>query len=148
MRECFRVTEWVPLQKTRYYHEFHAGQGMFLGERNILMRKWTGKLLPLMWPKRRWATRFLGCRSNMGCVELLQSLFSYETTTYCEMVEINEDAIKEMITIEPSIYSLISNDLQADGLMTELRHMRGKYARLISVFFQYFWENNGASLLP
>lgn len=101
-----KVTEWVPLQKTRYYHEFHAGQGMFLGERNILMRKWTGKLLPLMWPKRR-----------------------YETTTYCEMVEINEDAIKEMITIEPSIYSLISNDLQADGLMTELRHMRGKSTR-------------------
>uniref|UniRef100_A0A1I7X6K6 DUF4220 domain-containing protein n=1 Tax=Heterorhabditis bacteriophora TaxID=37862 RepID=A0A1I7X6K6_HETBA len=95
----FVVTEWVVGQVNRH-HERYAGQGEFIGERNILKLKWTGSKLPLMWPKRR-----------------------YETTTYCEMVWIDEMTIEKLIEIEPNIYTIVNNEVQAERIMTELRYL-------------------------
>nr|CDJ81517.1 Cation H+ exchanger domain containing protein [Haemonchus contortus] len=108
-----KITEWLPLQARRHYHEIHISQGSFVGERNILKTKWKGPLLPLMWPKRR-----------------------YETTTFCEMVEINEKAIADIIAVEPSIYTVISNKVQAARLITELRH---SYRKRQDITMESFW---------
>ncbi|KAE9415874.1 hypothetical protein Angca_007816, partial [Angiostrongylus cantonensis] len=79
-----RVTEWIPLNKCRHRnYDTHVVQGEFIAERNILMSGWTGRRLPLMWTRRR-----------------------YETTTYCEMVEVSAEIIGEMVKAEPAVYTI------------------------------------------
>ncbi|WKY12451.1 hypothetical protein Q1695_003770 [Nippostrongylus brasiliensis] len=118
-----KITEWLPLRSKRRYHVFHVGQGAFLGIRNVLLQNWKGGSLPLMWPRRR-----------------------YETTTYCEVVEINKDAIVELITAEPSIYKIISNEVQGNRLITELRHMCKKKHQTNANTFWTSFQRYGKSL--
>ncbi|KAK5980324.1 hypothetical protein GCK32_011600 [Trichostrongylus colubriformis] len=118
-----KITEWLPSQEHRHYHDMHVSQGAFVGERNILKTKWRGPLLPLMWPKRR-----------------------YETTTYCEMLEINEKAIQEILAAEPSIYTMISNEIQSDRLITELRHSYRKRHDITPATFWTTFQRCGKSL--
>ncbi|CAJ0588098.1 unnamed protein product [Cylicocyclus nassatus] len=109
-----KITEWVPYQVNRH-HEVHAGEGEFIAERNILKYRWKGKKLPLTWPRRR-----------------------YETTTYCEMIEISEEIIGKMLKIEPSIYTIINNNVQADRLITELRHIHKEHDIVTESFWSTF----------
>ncbi|EYC28943.1 hypothetical protein Y032_0007g3513 [Ancylostoma ceylanicum] len=109
-----KITEWVPNQVNRH-HERHVGEGEFIGERNILKYRWKGKQLPLMWPRRR-----------------------YETTTYCEMVEIKEEVIGELLKAEPLIYTLINNEIQANRLIIELRHIRKQQDIVADSFWNTF----------
>ncbi|KAK6056043.1 hypothetical protein COOONC_06453 [Cooperia oncophora] len=110
-----KITEFLPTQGRRHYHDIHVSQGAFVGERNILRTKWGGQYLPLMWPKRR-----------------------YETTTFCEMVEVKEEAIQQIIAVEPSIYTTISNEIQAHRLITELRH---SYKKRHDMTVENFWTS-------
>ncbi|KJH45600.1 hypothetical protein DICVIV_08370 [Dictyocaulus viviparus] len=97
-----RITEWLPFKKCGHrYYDSYIVQGEFIGERNILQHEWTGTRLPLMWPKRR-------------C----------EATTYCEMVEVSAETIEQLLKAEPAVYAIISNEIQAERLVIELRHAR------------------------
>ncbi|KAK6756748.1 hypothetical protein RB195_014902 [Necator americanus] len=117
-----KVTEWVSNQARRH-HESHLGQGELIGERNILKHRWKGKQLPLMWPKRR-----------------------YETSTYCEIIEISEKVIGELIKLEPAIYRIINNEVQAERLITELRHIH-KQRDITTESFWSTFSSSGKSLL-
>uniref|UniRef100_A0A0K0DD98 DUF659 domain-containing protein n=1 Tax=Angiostrongylus cantonensis TaxID=6313 RepID=A0A0K0DD98_ANGCA len=117
-----RVTEWIPLNKCRYRnYDTHVVQGEFIAERNILMSGWTGRRLPLMWTRRR-----------------------YETTTYCEMVEVSAEIIGEMVKAEPAVYTIVSNNVQAERLMIELRHTKMQDDNDVSNFWTAF-QSRGKS---
>ncbi|VDM59955.1 unnamed protein product [Angiostrongylus costaricensis] len=53
-----------------------------------------------------------------------RNILRYETTTYCEMVEVSAEIIGEVVKAEPAVYTIVSNNVQAERLMIELRHTR------------------------
>ncbi|KAJ1372765.1 hypothetical protein KIN20_035013 [Parelaphostrongylus tenuis] len=128
-RDWLESVEWIRplLESSRHKvvdilsRALCSSEGEFLAERNILKCGWNGHCFPLMWTRRR-----------------------YETTTYCELVEISAEIIEQVVKAEPTIYAIISNNVQAERLMVELRHTRTREENVVPNFWTTF-QSRGKS---